>query len=43
MNLLETLDDLLQGWRPVFAQIRTFERGYESIDDRCFRLRVREW
>jgi hypothetical protein len=27
MNLLETLDDLLQGWRPVFAQIRTFERA----------------
>ena len=27
MNLLETLDDLLQGWRPVFAQIRTFQRA----------------
>ena len=27
MNLLETLDDLLQGWRPAFAQMRTFTRA----------------
>lgn len=27
MNLLETLDDLLQDWRPAFAQIRTFQRA----------------
>lgn len=27
MNLLETYDSLLQGWRPVFSQSRTFERA----------------
>jgi hypothetical protein len=27
MNLLETLDDLLQGWRPAFAEARTFVRA----------------
>jgi hypothetical protein len=27
MNLLETFDDLLAGWRPVFAEMRTFVRA----------------
>jgi len=27
MNLLETFDDLLQGWRPTFAEVRTFARA----------------
>ena len=27
MNLLETYDSLLQDWRPVFSQVRTFERA----------------
>jgi hypothetical protein len=27
MNLLETFDDLLQGWRPAFAEVRTFARA----------------
>lgn len=27
MNLLETFDDLLQGWRPAFAEVRTFVRA----------------
>ena len=27
MNLLETYDSLLQDWREVFCQVRTFERG----------------
>jgi len=27
MNLLETYDSLLQDWRKVFSQNRTFERA----------------
>ena len=27
MNLLETYDSLLQDWRKVFCQVRTFERA----------------
>ena len=27
MNLLETYDSLLQDWREVFCQVRTFERA----------------